>query len=101
MKKTLPLIILLVSLSLVGLITMQYSWLNNLLALRRAQLYGKVEKITLQLGEQLSNAAYGGPSLKLPKRQGLGSEFLRLIKPQLIRDRFTKDDIHKKNKRRF
>jgi two-component system phosphate regulon sensor histidine kinase PhoR len=96
MKKTLPLIILLVSLSLVGLITMQYSWLNNLLALRRAQLYGKVEKITLQLGEQLSNAAYGGHSLKLPKRQGLGSEFLRLIKPQLIRDRFTKDDIHKK-----
>ena len=59
MKKILPVIITLVGLSLLGLIILQASWLNNLLQLREQQISFKISKahyaVTSDLGKQLYN----------------------------------------------
>ena len=103
MKKTLPLIIILISLSLLGLIFMQASWLNNLLELRGGQVLNKVREVGVGVVEDIRKAAYHGPTIRFPKRPGLGisSDFLKMIKPQTIGDRYSKDDIYKKLRNGF
>ncbi|MBS1638744.1 MAG: HAMP domain-containing histidine kinase [Bacteroidetes bacterium] len=98
MKKTFPIIVLLVSLSLLGLIAMQYSWLNNLLALRKEQVLTKTDQVGVNIVTELQKVAYNGPSLRFPKKQTfrLGNDFLRLLKPQSIQDKYSKNDIYKK-----
>jgi two-component system phosphate regulon sensor histidine kinase PhoR len=98
MKKTLPLIIILISLSLVGLIFLQGSWLNNLLELRREQIANKAKEVAINVGVDMRKVAYSGPYIGIPKRPGsrLGSIFLKMTKPQTIEDRYTKDDVYKK-----
>jgi two-component system phosphate regulon sensor histidine kinase PhoR len=58
MKKTLPIIVVLITLSLLGLIALQASWLKNLLEVRQSQLLNKVKDATTLVANDLSKAAF-------------------------------------------
>ncbi|MEI2709952.1 MAG: hypothetical protein V9E96_13225 [Chitinophagaceae bacterium] len=60
MKKTLPIIVVLITLSLLGLIALQASWLKNLLEVRQSQLLNKVKDATTLVANDLSKAAFSG-----------------------------------------
>lgn len=103
MKKTLPLIVVLISLSLLGLILLQASWLKNLLAVRQEQLHRKVKEAGVNVVIDVSKSIHFGPVLRLPRKPGfrIANDFLKLIKPATIQDRFSQQDIYNKLREAF
>jgi two-component system phosphate regulon sensor histidine kinase PhoR len=104
MKRTFPAIIILISLSLLGLILLQTSWLKNLLEVTESQLNNKVEEACGSVATELSRNVYNGQLLKLPRRGGLtfNSDFhLHLLKPPTIEEKFTPQEVHAKLKAAF
>ena len=65
MKRIFPIILVLITLSLIGIIFIQLSWLNNMVLLRKDQVEQKVEDIAKQVGEDL--AQYKGASAQNAK----------------------------------
>ena len=53
MKKIFPVIIALITLSLMGIIYIQVSWLKNLAQLREEQLKEKLSTVIQQVGDEL------------------------------------------------
>ena len=103
MKRTFPAIIILISLSLLGLILLQTSWLKNLLELTESQLNTKVEFAMGDVGSDLSKSVYNG-QLRLPRRGGLtfNSDFhLHLLKPPTIDEKFSPQEVYNKLKAAF
>lgn len=98
MKKTLPVIVLLISLSLLGLIFLQASWLKNLLEVRKTTLLEKVKAATTMVATELSAAAYNGPVMRLPRKlTKLPNEFaFAIIKPPGVMDKFTQEEVYAK-----
>jgi len=103
MKKTFPLIVVLISLSLVGLFLLQASWLKNLLAVRQEQLQRNVKEACINVAVDLSKSMHYTPSLRFPKRPGfrIANDFMSLIKPPAISDRFSQQDIDQKLRSAF
>ncbi len=101
MKKTLPLIVLLITLSLVGLIVLQVSWLHNLLVLRRAQLHNKINEASVGVAVDLFKGMATTPSFKLQRKMGLtrfGNDFSLLLNPPTIGEKYKLEDVrHKLN----
>ncbi|MEN9685645.1 MAG: hypothetical protein RLZZ28_1431 [Bacteroidota bacterium] len=98
MKRTFPAIIILISLSLLGLILLQRSWLLNLLELTESQLYTKAEFATDDVGSELSKSVYNG-QLRLPRRGGLtfSSDFhLHALKPPTVEEKFSLNELQTK-----
>ncbi|HVG41697.1 MAG TPA: hypothetical protein VM888_08800, partial [Chitinophagaceae bacterium] len=54
MKKIFPIIIVLITLSLIGVIVIQISWLKNMLPLQEDQVYQKVWNVTTKVGDDLA-----------------------------------------------
>ena len=92
MKRTFPVIIILISLSLFGLLLLQGSWLKNLLEVRESQLYNKISKDGLEVAEGLYKSVYNGKIMR-PRKGGIGgfnADFhLHLLKPPSIAEKFT------------
>ncbi|MCU0322795.1 MAG: hypothetical protein MUE72_10280 [Chitinophagaceae bacterium] len=104
MKKTLPIIVVLISLSLLGLIVLQVSWLKNLLEVRQSQLLNKVKDATTYVANDLSKAAFSGPTMRLPRRQPkvpAAELAFRILRPISIEDKFTPQEIYAKLKEAF
>jgi two-component system phosphate regulon sensor histidine kinase PhoR len=97
MKKTLPVIVVLISLSMLGLILLQVSWLRNLREVRQSQWLNKINSVTERVAADLSKAAYNGPTVRLPRRQpkvGAAELAFRLLRPTSIQDKFTPQEIY-------
>ena len=104
MKKALPLIVILISLSLLGLILLQVSWLNNLLEIRQGQLYSKFSNASARVAIDLSKGNGNMPIIKVPKRLGFGRfnpDISRLIKPPLVGERYSLTNIQAKLQEAF
>ncbi|MBC7588563.1 MAG: HAMP domain-containing histidine kinase, partial [Chitinophagaceae bacterium] len=105
MKKTLPIIVVLISLSLLGLIWLQASWLKNLLEVRQSQLLNKVKDASLSVANDLSKAAYSGPNMRLPRKSSgqllLSESTLRFLRPASVSDKFMQQDIYAKIREAF
>lgn len=104
MKKALPLIVILTSLSLLGLIWLQVSWLNNLLEIRQGQLYSKFSNASARVAIDLSKGNGNMPIIKVPKRLGFGRfnpDISRLIKPPLVGERYSLTNIQAKLQEAF
>ncbi len=98
MKKALPAIVVLITLSLTGLLVLQASWLKNLATLRQAQLEYKVHTTGTNVAVELSEGLGAGPIIK-PRRFGFGRynyDISRLIKPPTVEEKFTLADIQNK-----
>jgi len=71
MKKVFPIIIVLISLSLVGIIVIQINWFKNQLVIQQERFVDRVDKAGFDVAEELSKQAGGSNSFRLNKRQGL------------------------------
>ena len=103
MKRTFPVIIVLISLSLLGLLLLQGSWLKNLLEVREVQLYNKISSEGYRVAEDLYKSVYGGQIMR-PRQGGIGfnSGFhLHLLKPPTINEKFSAQDVRIKLEKVF
>jgi len=98
MKRTLPLIVILITLSLLGLIWLQASWLENILEVGEVQLFHKVSDAGTSVTNDLSKSVHNLPSLNIPRKPGFrfGFDLSKLTRPPSIADRFSQQDIYKK-----
>jgi two-component system phosphate regulon sensor histidine kinase PhoR len=95
MKRTFPVIIVLISLSLLGLLLLQGSWLKNLLEVREVQLYNKISSEGYKVAQDLYKSVYGGQLMR-SRQGGMGynSGFhLHLLKPPTIDEKFSAQDV--------
>lgn len=72
MKRVFPLIISLITLSLIGIILLQVSWFQQMKALRFAQLSERTEQAATEVATELSRNASSAPFLKIPRKKSLG-----------------------------
>jgi len=93
----------LITISLIGIIIIQYSWLNNVAAIRKDQIASKVDMVEFEVVEALVDEKMQyAPQLPvdvLPK--GAQEQLLELIGPQTIAERFSAADIQKKFEKAF
>ncbi|TDH22994.1 HAMP domain-containing histidine kinase [Segetibacter sp. 3557_3] len=72
MKRIFPIIVILISLSLLGIIMLQVSWFKDMIELRQGQLISKVEEAGTMVANELSAKASIAPSFKLPNNSKIG-----------------------------
>ncbi|MFY8089964.1 MAG: sensor histidine kinase [Chitinophagaceae bacterium] len=104
MKKTLPLIIILISLSLIGLIALQVNWVNNLVEIREVELQQKTMSAATNVANDLSSSLFDNGFLKFKKRLNefrLDNSRLDFFKAPTIDTKFTKDEIELKLHKAF
>lgn len=99
MKRTLPVIVILISLSLLGLILLQVSWFTNLIEVTNTQVYSKIKSAGISVSSDLYKTTYTGKVLRSFRRSGLGfgSEFqLRAFKQPTVYEKFALDEVRNK-----
>jgi two-component system phosphate regulon sensor histidine kinase PhoR len=100
MKKVFPIIIVLISLSLIGIIVIQINWFKNQLVIQQERFIEKVDKAGFGVAEELSKQAVGPNGLHLNKRQGLqlfpDNLSFNIGRFPTISDRYTAAEIHEK-----
>jgi two-component system, OmpR family, phosphate regulon sensor histidine kinase PhoR len=96
-KKIFPLILVLITISLIGVIIIQVAWIKNMLLLKEDQVRQKVDNIAIKVGEEL--AVYkGAPAPQgLKPFQGLDDDFsFEFSKPYNVAQRFTAKELYDK-----
>src|SRR5579864_7753153 len=106
MKTILPVIIVLITASLIGIIIIQVSWVKSTLVVKEEQLSEKVIKSMATVGDELMEQKSALPNLKNPRfRPGfmLPSDQLlnELMKPSTIARNFTAFEIEEKLRKAF
>ncbi|MES1218993.1 MAG: HAMP domain-containing sensor histidine kinase [Bacteroidota bacterium] len=104
MKKILPVIIVLISLSLVGIVIIQLLWINNMILLREEQVRHNVSDATKDVAEELAlhknNYTNSGSAKLFPGLQP--DDFsIELLKPILVGQRFNSAEIEQKLQKSF
>ncbi|HPH99069.1 MAG TPA: HAMP domain-containing sensor histidine kinase [Chitinophagaceae bacterium] len=105
MKRILPIIISLITLSLIGIIVLQVSWFSSMLKLKKEQLLEHVDKAMLEVSKQL---AYKGNPASIKSKndfeiyppENLLSIF-NAFKPPSIAQRFNHFEINEKIQKAF
>ena len=98
MKKTFPVIFVLIALSIVGILFIQISWLQGLMFLQKNQLSDKLNQAGLSVSSELSKKMNTGLSFHLPQR-GLGLKddyHLHNFEETTISDIYSYQEMHKK-----
>ncbi|MEP6750533.1 MAG: HAMP domain-containing sensor histidine kinase [Bacteroidota bacterium] len=106
MKKILPVIIVLITASLLGIIVIQVSWIKNMLVVKEEQMYEKIYRSMQSVGDELMEQKGTLPSLKNPKfRPGfmIPSDQLlnELLKPSTIARNYSSYEIEEKLNKAF
>lgn len=99
MKKILPVIIILITLSFIGLLYLQYSWFQNLLQVKQDQLWEHVVRAVDAVGKDLSESNSRTPFIKNPKNTlGLRDDLLsmELLRPTTVAQRYSQFEIQEK-----
>ncbi len=103
MKRIFGLITVLTTVSLIGIILIQYSWLKNVITIKNEQIANKVEMVEFEVVESLVEEkmkfAPNIPLDVLPK--GAQDNVLEFFGPQTIAEHFTVDEIQKKIAKAF
>lgn len=100
-KRIFPIIIVLIGLSLIGIIYIQFAWLNSMLLLRQEQVKARIEMTAKSIVEELSQ--YKGtphaPNKSYPIfNDDFSSEFSN---PYLVGKRLTTQEIYEKIRAAF
>ncbi|MBI2730985.1 MAG: HAMP domain-containing histidine kinase [Sphingobacteriales bacterium] len=97
MKKIFPVIIGLITLSLMGIIYIQVSWIQNMAVIKKEQLNDKITMLMDEVGQELVNQRTSAPGtntivpgLRLP------TEIYDLRKQYSVANRFTEFEIKEK-----
>jgi two-component system, OmpR family, phosphate regulon sensor histidine kinase PhoR len=102
MKRVFPIIIILITVSLLGIIFIQVSWIRIAAKGREEQLNEKLFTIVQQVGEELVSQKSVAPTLKrkLPNMQFPG-DAIDIYKQFSVANRFTEYEIREKIQREF
>lgn len=104
MKRIFPVIVVLISLSLLGLIVLQVSWFQNLLELTKTQLNSKINDAGFSVATDLGKATHSTQLLRLNRRGilPLHSEFqFPFLKAPTVEDKFTPNEVNDKIRKAF
>jgi two-component system phosphate regulon sensor histidine kinase PhoR len=93
-KRIFPIIIFLICISLIGIIFIQISWLNNMLLAREEQVREKLLDLTERVAYELSQAK--GYNITTKSFPGFDEFSLDKQKPYSLGSRLTADDIQAK-----
>jgi two-component system phosphate regulon sensor histidine kinase PhoR len=97
MKKVFPIITILITISLIGIIIIQYSWLKNMAAIRKDQVADKVDRVEYEVVETLVEAKSGStPSIPLdvlPKNAQ--EEVLNMLGTKTLAEIYSMQEIKK------
>ena len=103
MKRIFGLITVLTTISLIGIIVIQYSWLKNVITIKNEQIANKVEMVEFEVVESLVEEkmkfAPNIPLDVLPK--GAQDHVLEFFGPQTIAEHFSVKDIQQKIAKAF
>jgi two-component system phosphate regulon sensor histidine kinase PhoR len=104
MKKVFPVIIVLISLSLIGIIVIQVNWFKNQLVIQQERFLDKVDKAGYSVSEELSKGT-SSSFFNFNRRPGLqtfpDNLSFNLIRPSTIADRYTAADVKEKLTKAF
>jgi two-component system phosphate regulon sensor histidine kinase PhoR len=104
-KKIFTIITVLITLSLLGIIYIQLSWLRNMVLLREEQIKHNVDEATKMVGEELSqykgNPASSSSSGRWVPGQPIDQFTLELIRPVTVGQKFTVPEIREKLNKAF
>jgi Signal transduction histidine kinase len=106
LRKVFPVIIVMISLSLIGTIYVQYSWLRTMLVDKHEEFKYKIIRGIHTVGEKLMEQKGTLPSLK---NYRLGRDFswpseqfkMELLKPPTIAQKFTEQEVADKLRKAF
>jgi two-component system phosphate regulon sensor histidine kinase PhoR len=99
-KRIFPIIIVLIALSVLGIITIQISWLNNMLLLREDQVKQKVIDIATHVSDELAVYKGASPSSGSKPFPNLEDPF-DLPRSYAISNRFTAQQLYDKIRLQF
>lgn len=95
MRKIFTIIFILISLSLIGIITIQISWINNMILLRKEQIKERVIKATELVKDELEK--HKGSYASGDNKRIVPDDFsIDIFKPFSVGQQFTVDEIRKK-----
>ncbi len=104
MNRTFPAIIILITLSLMGLFLLQVSWFQNLLEVTKTQLNNKINEAGVYVANDLGRQTHGGQVLRLSGRSlsSLGRNFpLNYFKQPTVEEKFAALEIQNKIRAAF
>ena len=104
MKKIFPIIIAAITLSLIGVIYMQYSWFQKTLQVKDEQLYEKVTRAIEVVGRDLNETKSKSPVLKRQRSSPLKLDDdagLELMRSYTMGQRFSMFEIQEKLRKAF
>jgi two-component system, OmpR family, phosphate regulon sensor histidine kinase PhoR len=98
MKKTFPVIFVLIALSILGILFIQISWLQGLMFLQKNQLSDKLNQSGLMVSGEIGKKMNSGLSFHLPKKGlGLNDDYhLHNFDETTISDIYNYQEMHKK-----
>ncbi|MDR3715001.1 MAG: HAMP domain-containing sensor histidine kinase [Puia sp.] len=106
MKKIFPVIIVLITLSLIGIIYIQVNWIYTMVENKQEELRHNVVLSMNDVGQQLIEQKAASPSIKtlrlrpnFPSWRSSDQFITELMKPPTIAERFSKDEINDKLKK--
>lgn len=101
MKKIIPVIIVLIALSIVGIIIIQLSWFSNLFQVTQESFLDKVDKTMYDVTRELAKPASQGALMRLQRKSQLFPENLNFstVKPPPISEHYTNAEIYNKLRR--
>lgn len=101
MKRIFPILILLITLSLIGIIVIQLSWINSMILVKQEQLRHEVVDATNSVGNELSGIKN---SIVLQGKGWFGKqdEFsLEMLRPTTVASRLSSAQLYEKIKKAF
>ena len=100
MKKTFPIIFVLIALSILGILFIQISWLQGLMFLQKNQLSDKLNQAGVLVSNDIGKKMNSGLSFRLPKKGlGLNDDFhLHNFEETTISDIYSNEEMRKKIK---
>ena len=98
MKKTFPVIFVLIALSILGILFIQISWLQGLMFLQKNQLSDKLNQAGVLVSNDVSKKVNSGLSFRLPKKGlGLNDDYhLHNFEETTISDIYNYKEMQKK-----
>ncbi|TAH09066.1 MAG: sensor histidine kinase [Sphingobacteriia bacterium] len=104
MKRTFPAIIILITLSLLGLFLLQVSWFQNLLEVTKTQLNNKINDAGVSVASELGRQTHSSQVLRLSGRgsSSLGRNFpLNFFRQPTVEEKFAALEIQNKIRNAF
>ena len=100
MKKILPVIIVLITIAMIGLVYLQYSWFKNVLIARKEQLNEKGQTVLKTVGMELTQGPANSPYTTRPSNGGLLLDTnpltLGMLRPITVAQRFSPFEVQEK-----